>query len=309
MMKKSLLLLAVVFAFVANAQQFEVTSLQEVKVDTEMPTFHPRFMPDGKTLMVCSENFNGLGLIDTQKGTYTHLTDMVAAGYYPAVSEDGNTIIVREKDYSDLSVDLYAIDLKSMTMSVIAEDYDHVNGVKFSNGTLTLSQHGIPVTKQVSKASYAIAASNNVYVTEEDLKVVAYVNGVRNVIDPFASEGRDENYCWSSLSPDGKKILFNCGNDAYVCNINGSGLVKLGSMRAPVWRGNDYVVAMVDEDDGYFFTKSDIVIVKADGSGRMQQLTKNSSEIKMYPAVSADGSKVAFHTLEGKVYLMTIKEK
>ena len=80
-------------------------------------------------------------------------------------------------------------------------------------------------------------------------------------------------------------------------------------MRAPVWRGNDYVVAMVDEDDGYFFTKSDIVIVKADGSGRMQQLTKNSSEIKMFPAVSADGSKVAFHTLEGKVYLMTIKEK
>lgn len=67
MMKKSLLLLAVAFAFVANAQQFEVTSLQEVKVDTEMPTFHPRFMPDGKTLMVCSENFNGLGLIDTQK--------------------------------------------------------------------------------------------------------------------------------------------------------------------------------------------------------------------------------------------------
>ena len=40
-MKKSLLLLAVAFAFVANAQQFEVTSLQEVKVDTEMPTFHP----------------------------------------------------------------------------------------------------------------------------------------------------------------------------------------------------------------------------------------------------------------------------
>ena len=78
---------------------------------------------------------------------------MVAAGYYPAVSEDSNTIIVREKDYSDLSVDLYAIDLKSMTMSVIAEDYDHVNGVKFSNGTLTLSQHGIHVTKQASKAS------------------------------------------------------------------------------------------------------------------------------------------------------------
>ena len=304
----------VIFAFlcvamVANAQQFEVTSLQEVKVDTEMPTFHPRFMPDGKTLMVCSENFNGLGLVDTQKGTYTHLTDMVAAGYYPAVSEDGNTIITRSKDYSDLSVDLYAIDLSTKTMRIIAEGYDHVNGLKFANGTLTLSQHGIPVTTQVTKANLALAPQSNVYVTEEDLKVVVYVNGVRNVIDPFSKEGRDENYCWTSLSPNGKKVLFNCGNDTYVCNLNGSGLVKIGSMRAPVWRGDDYVVAMVDEDDGYFFTKSDIVIVKADGTGKMQQLTTNSDEIKMFPAVSNDGSKIAFHTLEGKIYLMNIKEK
>ena len=66
---------------------------------------------------------------------------------------------------------------------------------------------------------------------------------------------------------------------------------------------------MVDEDDGYFYTKSDIVIVKADGTGKMQQLTNNSSEIKMHPSVSNDGNKIAFHTLDGKIYLMNIKEK
>lgn len=308
-MKKLLLLVTVAFAIVANAQQFEVTSLQEVKAKTEMPTFHPRFMPDGKTLMVSSQNYNGLGLVDIQTGNYTHLTDMLTAGYCTAVSEDGKTIIVHEKDYSDMSVNLYAINLDKMTISTVMQNCEHVNGVKFANGQLTLSQHGIPVTKQVSKPNFALAAQSNVYATEENLKVVVYVNGVRNVIDPFANEGRDENYCWVSLSPNGKKVVFNCGNDAYVCNINGSGLVKLGAMRAPQWRDDNYVVAMVDEDDGYFYTKSDIVIVKADGTGRMQQLTKNSNEIKMFPAVSNDGNSIAYHTSEGKVYLMTIKEK
>lgn len=65
---------------------------------------------------------------------------------------------------------------------------------------------------------------------------------------------------------------------------------------------------MVDADDGYHYTKSDIVIVAVDGT-QMQQLTTPSDEIKMFPAVSNDGSQIAFHTLEGKIYVMTIKEK
>ena len=29
----------------------------------------------------------------------------------------------------------------------------------------------------------------------------------------------------------------------------------------------------------------------------------------MFPSVNADGTKVAYHSTEGKIYLMTIKEK
>ena len=66
---------------------------------------------------------------------------------------------------------------------------------------------------------------------------------------------------------------------------------------------------MNDENDGYFNTKSDIVICKKDGS-QLQQLTSSADkEIKMYPAVSADGSQIAFHTESGKLFLMTIKKK
>ena len=79
-------------------------------------------------------------------------------------------------------------------------------------------------------------------------------------------------------------------------------------MNCPQWRGNTHVVGMNDEHDGYFNTKSDIVIVRNDGT-QMQQLTAPSDEIKMFPSVSADGSQIAFHTEDGKLYLMTIKEK
>ena len=82
----------------------------------------------------------------------------------------------------------------------------------------------------------------------------------------------------------------------------------MGELRSPSWRGNTHVIGMRDEDDGYYYTKSDIVIVDVVGNN-YQQLTSPSDEIKMFPSVSADGSKIAYHTTEGKIYVMTIKEK
>lgn len=166
---------------------------------------------------------------------------------------------------------------------------------------------GIEGTK-VNRRGVKRQAANNIFVTEEDLKVVVYNNGVRTVVDPLSTPERDVNYCWSSLSPDKRHLMFVAGNDAYVSNLDGSGLVNLGRLHAPVWRDNEFVVGMEDKDDGSRFIASEIVIVGIDGNNR-QQLSTTSSEIKMFPSVNADGTKVAYHSTEGKIYLMTIKEK
>lgn len=308
MMKKLLLFMAVSFAVLANAQQFEVVSLQQVKTGDRETAYHPRFMPDGKTLIVCAENFDGLGLVNTEKQTYTHITNMTSAGYYPAVSEDGNTIIFREKNWNDLSVDLYSVNLKTMTQTPLAKKLEHMNRINFVNGQVTLGQAGVAFKTRAAKAVYTLASKKDICVSEEDLKLVVYTNGIPMVVDPLSTDTYDAQYFWSSLSPDQTRILFGSGNHTYVCNLDGSGLVDLGEFRAPVWRGNDYVVGHLDEDDGYYYTKSDIVIVKADGSKQMQKLT-SGSDISMFPTVSEDGSKIAFHTEEGKIFLMQIKEK
>ena len=308
-MKKILLSLAVVTALTAHAQRFQIVSLQEVKPNTEMPTFHPRFMPDGKTLMVSAENFDGLGLVNIEDNSYTHLTDMIGAGYKAAVSEDGKTIIARNVDLYEQKMSLHKIDLKEKKISSLVNNIEHVNNLNFINGELSVGQQrGLPLVRKVTPKNTLLAPVKDVYVTEEDLKLVVYENGIRKVVDPLSTDDYDEQYCWSSISPNKEKLLFVAGNDAYVCNLDGSKLVCLGLIHAPVWRGNDYVVGMEDHDDGHQFTSSEIVIVKADGTGK-QTLAGKSGELNMYPTVSDDGSKIAYCTLNGKLYVMTIEEK
>lgn len=315
-MKRLLTSVTVAVALLANAQQFEVVEMQQLKVGDLQGAYHPVFSPDGKSLLLTSEGYDGLGVLNLETKNYTHLTDMRGAGWLPAISKDGKTVVARQINDETLTENLYSFNVASRNMTTLATNMQHFNDIALVDGVATFSVEGKVYNRVASKEEVSANAITpgrekvQTYVTTEDLKIVLYKNGQRIQLDPCAGMGGEEdpNYCWVHLSPDGSKILFNCADYSYICNLDGSGLVNLGSLRGAVWRGNTHVVGMNDQHDGYFFTSSDIVIVSADGLSR-QQLTNSSSEMKMFPSVSPDGSQVAFHTLEGKVYLMTIKEK
>ena len=207
-----------------------------------------------------------------------------------------------------MSHTVYTLDVATKNLTVVAENIEHVNNLGFDNGVATIGIGGKAVVKTVSRTLTPVRQANNVLATSEDLNLVVYKNGVRTVLNHCAGKVENDQYFWVSLSPDKSRILFFCNTNAYICNLDGSNLVKVGRVKSPQWRGNDHVVGMNDEHDGYFITKSDIIICRTDGS-QMQQLTPASSEIKMFPSVSADGSQIAYHTGDGKIYVMTIKEK
>lgn len=307
-MRKMLFSAAVAMAFMAQAQQFEVVEMTQVPTDGHQMTFHPRFMPDGN-LLVTAENFDGLAIINVKSGEYSTLTEMPGAGYYPVISPDGKTILTRSMDKVFFTHDIYVIDVATKKLTSVAKGIDHVNQLAFNGVYAMMPVEGKTVTKKVAKGSSS-STLDDLLVTEEDLKIVVYANGNRTVLDPLAGQmdGWDPQYSWTSLSPDKSRILFGCADNAYVCNLDGSGVVKLGALRSPQWRGNTHIVGMQDADDGYYYTKSDIVIVDVNGNN-FQQLTTASDEIKLFPGVSSDGSKIAYHTEDGKLYIMTIKEK
>ena len=310
-MKKILLSITILAsALLGYAQEFEVISNQQVKTGNNKSVFHPKFMPGGETLLVSSENYAGLGLVDIKKQSYTKITDMPGAGYMPAISADGKTIVARDADYMNQRISLYKIDLNTNEKVAIEKNIGHINRIAFEGNNVTFAVNGRSFKKSTINGKAVLNSANtSVYVTEEDLKLVVYNKGTRTVVDPLSTATRDVNYCWSSISPDKTKLLFVAGNNAYVSDLNGKNLINLGPIHAPVWRGNTHVVGMLDEDDGHQFTASDIVIIKAVKGAIPQQLTPVSGEIKMYPSVSEDGSKIAYHTTDGKLYVMTIKEK
>ena len=306
-MRKMLFSAAIAITFMAQAQQFEVTEMAQVPTDGHEMTYHPRFMPNGD-LLVTALNYNGLAVINATTGEYTKLTEMQGAGYYPVISPDGKTILTRSMDKVFLTQDIYVIDVATKKLTSVARGINHVNQLAFNGSYAMMPIEGKAVTKKVGTSATS-GSLDDLLITSEDLKIVMYANGVRTVLDPLAGKlDWDPHYINASLSPDKSRILFGCADNAYVCNLDGSNVVKLGALRSPQWRGNTHVVGMQNEDDGYYYTKSEIVIVDVAGNN-LQQLTTSSDEIKMFPSVSNDGSKIAFHTIDGKIYVMTIKEK
>jgi hypothetical protein len=140
-------------------------------------------------------------------------------------------------------------------------------------------------------------------ITIEDRKMVIYQGSTRKVLDP---NGDDASYIWPSFSPDGKNIVYTvAGRGTFVCTVDGKRVRSLGKLNAPVWLNNLWVVGMDDRDHGGRVVASELFVVSADGVTR-QQIQTPEGLIAMYPAASADGSRIAFNTDNGEIYILQV---
>ena len=160
--------------------------------------------------------------------------------------------------------------------------------------TVTYLTHG--------QADYRVTPNEaSLRVDNENLDLNLYRNGERIVLKPHG----DVNYIWASLSPDQTMILFNTKKGTAICDLNGKEIINLGNdFDAPVWYGNDYVVGMDDNHDGYFITESSIMIASVDGS--MVERLSAPEGMGMYPNVDAKLGRIVYNTDNGDIRLMQI---
>jgi hypothetical protein len=272
------LIAAIVLGFVtASAQIFEVLSMQKLDINLDTDVKVVAMSPKGDYILVTSGSNKGLWRYAFSTNQTTIITNAEGAGYNVQVGDDGQEIVYREtKIENNLRTNtIVRMNLNNTKRSVIAYSQRDLQKMVLSN--------------------YATS------VTIEDQKIILMQNGKETILTP---NGDEHSYIWPSISPDGTKLCYYVsGVGCYVSNIDGSNPQYIArDCRAAKWYNNNTLVAMADEDDGYFITASSIVVYTLDG--QYQELTSKDL-LAMYPQVSS--GKITFSTVKGETYLLNVR--
>jgi Tol biopolymer transport system component len=300
-MKKVLLLFALL-GQLAFAQQVEVTSVKLLKGTEKGGFFHPVFSPQGTYLLTTAENYAGLNQHVLATNDVKTLTTDAGAGYDVRISADENTILFKKTEFINnlryTSLNQYSVQEKKQ-LKLEAATREKITPAFAGNKPAYVKGSALTKTK---------AAVENVapFINIEDQKMVLYAGVKRTVLTP---NGTDASYFWASVSPDQKHIVYTVASrGTFVCRIDGSQVVSLGKLNAPVWLNNQWVIGMNDIDDGNVVTASTIVATTIDAKVR-RTLDTHQTSIAMYPAASADGKQIAFNSDKGEIYIAEIHIK
>lgn len=300
-MKKVLLALALCVSFSGMAQLVNVTSIDKVNIPENAANKVAAISPQGDYILLTTDYNCGLTKLDLATGATQVITQAQGAGHDAQISADGTTVVYRERSANKKHLQMKGVKTKNLLTGAeqqLVKPTRDLEGVAIDGNTAVAVNGG----KIAKKAIAAGKAQVNAPVLSTKNYVMHISQGGKTRV--LAPKGTSYRYIWASLSPDASKVLFVCsGNGAYVCNLDGSGLISLGNYRAPKWMGNDMVVAMDCKDNGEVFTSSEVVVL--DLSGGKQVLT-GDDVIAMYP-LPADG-KIAFSTPTGEAYVINFSK-
>ncbi len=300
-MKKIILSAAVLLASLcASAQLVEVASTTEVNVPEGLVVAIPTISPDGSFVVVSDAGSDALTRIRISDGSSTVVTRN-GNGHDVVISADGNSVVFRQSSIDRRHLRrtaLKSVDMLSGRETELVAPSRRLNaGVAMAGTSVTAVEQGRVKTRNLAggRAEQAPVVSIN-------YGHLDYTADGRTVtLDP---QGRG-SYLWPQLSPDGKKIVYYlAGRGCFVCNTDGSDVRALGMLRAAKWLNNETVVGMNDIDNGEFVTSSSIIASSLDG---VRQTLTADDVIALYPSASADGSRVAFATPEGKLFIINLK--
>lgn len=296
-MKNVLLALALCMSFSGFAQVLNVASVNKVPIPANPNAKVAGISPKGDYLLLSTSTNVGLTKFDLKTNESKVLTNARGAGFNAQISSDGASVIYREDSYTanHLRMErLNSVNVESGAVANIVAPTRNLQGYAIEGTTVAAVNKGKLAAK--SKVSVPVLSINN-------RQLMITRNGKTSVFSP---NGENFSYIWPSVSPDGTKALYYvCGVGAFVCDIDGSNVKSLGTVRAPQWYGNDVVIGMNDVDDGEMILSSSIVATTLSGQ---QQVLTDASVVAMYPYTSLNGGKIAFSTPAGEAYIININK-
>lgn len=277
-MKRLYAALCALCAFTAaNAQIADVSAAEPLLRGTQSNLYNPVLSPDGSRLLFSDADYSNLRMYDFSLGATVTVSPEARSGYDARFDTDGRgvTFTTQAPDHTGgylRTVCHYDID--SQTSRAVAPAARRVQATPFRSGGSA--------------------------VRTEDATLYITADGREQAYTPVDAVA----YLWASLSPDGTKAMFvAAGKGVYITDLQGRVLSFAGNYEAPVWFGNDCIVAQKSTDDGHQYRSSQIVLVKADGSA-VQEITRPES-MTFTPAASIAAGRIVYSTIDGYLYQVT----
>lgn len=291
-------LVATACAVSSQAQIAQVTSTERLLAGVESEMYYPVLNEDGSRVLFTTCNYKGLRMHDFNDNVTLKISEEERAGFDASFTPDGKTVYyVSQEKVNGLNmrqVKKYDVDAKNVT-AVTPLGRMVSRPVALNDGAMA----------KVDGKSIGAIAKKDVAVRTEGATLYISCNGEEKAYSPVDSHA---GYLWASVSPDKTKVMFfAAAKGIYVVDLNGNVISSLGNYEAPVWYGNDYVVAMNAKHNGYQHISSQIVMMRVDGS-EIQELTRPES-MTMNPAASIVGGKIVYNTIDGRLYQMNITLK
>ncbi len=293
MFKKFITVLALAGAMAANAQIFQIESVERVNLPAGVAVEEAVISPDGAKVAYTQLYAEGLSVLDLSNGV-NKLVSPAGIALDLAFTADGAGLVYDEVTYDANHARRVAVkstDLASGKTETLIASTRTLNGVTVDESGIRTVDNG----RINAKAVRPVLSIN--------LGQLCITRGNKTeVLSPLGTEGM--SYLWPSLSPDGTRICFYAaGLGCYTCNLDGSDLHKLGWLRAAKWYDNNTVVGMHDRTDGKFTVSSEIIARTADGM--ISQQLSDGNLVALYPSV-ADG-KISFSTVDGRLFIINVK--
>jgi Tol biopolymer transport system component len=273
----------------------------------------PRWSPDGQQIAMTGNKYQGIWLVHPDGRQLRQLTDEASAGFGFEWSGDSQNILTRvsrfEGKFRYHAIKIF--DVAQLTSQSVTD---------FRRKMPALPQWAAHDTKIFLTSSSQLEifdSGKNQTALQKSVPVspVCLQNDkpARANLDQGSVQPLPVPTDWQCLnlvvSPDGKKLAFEVlGDDLFVMNTDGTGLVDLGEGHRPQWApDSEHLVFMITHDDGHQYLASDLAIVKTDGTGK-SILKFSNDRLEQNPAWSPDGKYLAFDVLEdGAVYIVEIQ--
>ena len=296
---------------------FTFTYSQSVKVlENELLTegisgqyFHPHFNADDTEIYITKVNYKGLFALSLKDKKLKTLTNENGAGYKPLILNDGETILYRPFTIKNgLKYNLLkSIDTKNIKINVIEPEQRNLSVPAQINARKLIYLRNRNVKEIVSPSKILAKTQREnkaVFVKDNSLYIIK-----DNETIELSPLGKGV-YVWESLSADGKRIVFTFGNKGtFVCDLEGNILLNIKEAHYPKFSPNGkYISYMIDKDNGYNYTASELFIYSIDEK-KAYQLTNTQNKIEMFADWSNTGNKLVYQTDKGEIYLMKLDIK